>query len=242
MIKGIFPSYGKAFLQACLKSFNYNIEQTIDGILNENLPPNILKIDRSAESIAIGKSSLKTAFSEKENKVFKEIQLSRIKAMEREEKENARVIAEEYDDDYDDQYDDMSHFAISQGDTLETSTDTNQVSMKKSTNNNKVINWDVKMTDMKRLNSLIFKEEEEQRYWESMRNTNHDRASTSQNNDNTNSANSNTTANSKSNYNKSGSSNGNNSNNNNNTNGKPKFRTKTFDKHHQKDKALRKMS
>lgn len=73
-----------------------NEEKTIDALITETLPQHLQQMDRyvimfknreisklfltrSFEAISIGKSSLQTAFSEKENKQFLEHQKARLK-------------------------------------------------------------------------------------------------------------------------------------------------------------------
>jgi hypothetical protein len=45
-IKLVFPDYGNAFITACLETFEWNSERTVDALLTNNLPPKLLCVDR----------------------------------------------------------------------------------------------------------------------------------------------------------------------------------------------------
>ena len=85
----------------------------IDALLTENLPPSLLKLDRSLKGIWKGKNKLTQAGSKEEEKSFLQTQKERIRAMEeREERDHVLMMQEgmgygsqslEYNDDYDDQ-------------------------------------------------------------------------------------------------------------------------------------------
>lgn len=203
-LKSIFPDYGKAFILACLKSFHYNFEQTVDALITNDVPAHLQRMDRQvgsifhvayylilysisnkrkAEIVTIGKSSLKLSNTKQQHDEFLKNQKARLNMLEKEEIENKRVISEylfdEYNDDYDDQYDDivnvgkLSSGALIGGDIVELE-DSGKKSKSKSKQSGPIINWDVRMKDTKRLNNLIRAEEEEEKFWQSMKNTNRD--------------------------------------------------------------------
>lgn len=114
-LKAIFPDYGDAFLIACLRAFDGNNERTVDALLNENLPPNLVSMNRSLQSAWIGKggehggvvvgktgkSELKYELKRDESLIQK--QKARIREEEKQQQLVSDLFEREYNDDYDDQ-------------------------------------------------------------------------------------------------------------------------------------------
>ena len=50
-LQELFPTYGQGFLEACLTCFVGQVDQAIDALLTENLPPSLVKLDRSLKVI-----------------------------------------------------------------------------------------------------------------------------------------------------------------------------------------------
>lgn len=109
---------------------------------------------------------------------YNQVVKQRIKAMEAQEEEDYRLMNEEYNDDYDDQFDEPAPLSM----TLDAGDDNNNSSSTSSKKQSKKaaasapkINWEVRMKVIKRVNQILRSEEEEEKFWASMRNTNHDK-------------------------------------------------------------------
>lgn len=110
---------------------------------------------------------------------YDQVVKQRIKAMEAQEEEDYRLMNEDYNDDYDDQFDEpaplSTTFDAVGGDNNNSSSSTSKKQSKKAAASAPKINWEVRMKEMKRVNQILRSEEEEEKFWASMRNTNHDK-------------------------------------------------------------------
>ncbi|CAM6003538.1 unnamed protein product [Sphagnum balticum] len=175
-----------------------------------------------------------------EDAVLKQSLRTRLAEERQQWERDQRLLEREYADDYDDQYDDA--IGSSSSGMLATTSDAQGAA-----------DWDARMRDTKRLNQITRSDEEEVKFWKDMRNTNRDepKQSVADSMDDTSAGkkhtgqptNKNTTAdtamaltavavNIASTGAKTGST----------KDIEKRHRTKTFDKHHQKDKAARKQS
>jgi hypothetical protein len=186
----IFPDMGESFAGMCLESFDWNVERAIDALLADNLPPALRKFDRTLKHAWVGKggprggnevgtlgaSAQKTYALPPEDEEFKRAQRERLLAEERRREEDFKIMSAEYQDDYDDQFDD----ARAEIETPEGAEGAGAASKSRRAAENQKslaqrINWEVQMNTTKRYNQLVREQEQEDAYWEQMRNTNHDR-------------------------------------------------------------------
>lgn len=185
-VLSIFSDIGDGFAAACLQTFDWNVDRTVDALLSDNLPPTLRKLDRSLKHVWIGKggpdggravgsigaSAEKVYALPPESEAFKRAQKERLLAEERKREEDFFLMAAEYQDDYDDQWDDHTGLpsdasAAAQSKGGKGKSDNRSVAQK--------IQWEVQMDRMKRVNTLLKEKEAEEQYWAEMRNTNHER-------------------------------------------------------------------
>lgn len=260
LLRSIFPSHEEQFLKTCLSYYSFmqkqdqyrvSLDSIIDNILSDSLPSEIHKYSATVKAlsvndvkkITIGKASLNHLLdkSNEETKEFMKIQRNVIKKLEENELENIRVVQDldDYNDDYDDQYDDVIHFPVNDGSTVNDEYEVKKVSdtvQKKQVIKTPEINWEVRMKDTKRYNTLLKAEEDEILFWQSMKNTNRNNDALDLKSDvNIQSTEVGDSKKSHQERQKMSS-----ANETKKEESKPKFRTKHFDKHHQRDKALRK--
>lgn len=172
-LKDFFPDYGKGFLLAVLSTYDFDVESTVEVIFTDNLPPKLAAMDRKTELIKKGKDDNMSKVSSgglglfglPEDEEFKRLQIERVRKMEQEREYDFMLLEQEYADDYDDQYDHPEG-------ALNINDGSSNISKKKSANEQIKIDWDKKMSDMKRLNKITKDEEEEDKFWESMKNDN----------------------------------------------------------------------
>ena len=164
-----FPDYGKGFLLAVLSTFDFNVDNTVEAIFTDNLPTKLAMMDRKTSLIKKGKEDKMAKvgiFGLPEDEEFKRQQIERVRKMEQEREYDFMLLEQEYADDYDDQYD-HPEAALNINDGV----GNDKVKDKKKSEQVKV-DWDKRMSDMKRLNRITKEEEEEEKYWESMKNDN----------------------------------------------------------------------
>ena len=195
-VQSLFPDLGEAFIGACLETFDWNSERSIDALLGDNLPPHLRKLDRTLKHAWMGKGgpkggiavgsvgkSTEKAYVLPEDEEFKRRQRERLIAEEKARERDFNLLAAEYNDDYDDQWDDArsGEDGVATNSSVEFGTEGAGLKSKrgKSTSSGaqslaQRIQWEVKLNDVRRLNTLIREKEAEDKFWEDMRNTNHD--------------------------------------------------------------------
>jgi hypothetical protein len=117
-LKSLFPDLGEGFIEACIAAYKGNMEEIVDALLTNNLPPKLLLLDRGLQKVWIGKggnASRETVsldakkrdssvvYKAVDDANFKQLQLERVRKMEAEQEYNALLLSREYNDDYDDQ-------------------------------------------------------------------------------------------------------------------------------------------
>lgn len=255
-VLSIFSDMGESYAEACLEMFDWDVTRTVDALLSDNLPPSLRAIDRSLKHAWVGKGGPKggvevgvvgvsgeKTYSLPDDDVFHRNQRERLLMEERKREEDYIIMAAEYQDDYDDQWDDArEEVALPVASTADMNGAGGRAKVKgkgKDAQTNQSVSqriqWEVQMTTMKRMNNLIKEKEAEDRFWEEMRNTNHDVGLRRPDGDDgagvegkkyPSAAQSQQPSKQST---KAG------------ADGQPKkYRTKTFDKHHAKDKQLRK--
>lgn len=165
-----FPDYGKGFLLAVLSTFEFNVDSTVEAIFTDNLPTKLAMMDRKTTLIKKGKEDKMAKvgiFGLPEDIEFKRQLIERVRKMEQEREYDFMLLEQEYADDYDDQYD-HPEGALNINDGL----GSDKAKDKKKVNEQVKVDWDKRMSDMKRLNRLTKEEEDEQTFWESMKNDN----------------------------------------------------------------------
>lgn len=138
-VKDLLPDCGEGFILLCLKSFNYDVEKTINLILENSLPRELSTLDRSLNKADVMKqsgvlSSRHNIYDEDEFDIFNnaDVDLSRVqkgkthvvetmKTVFDEEKDtesikqlilNYDTTFNEYEDEYDDTYDEQNVGAL----------------------------------------------------------------------------------------------------------------------------------
>ena len=109
---------------------------------------------------------------------YKRREKERLRLMEKQEEEDNALIEREYDDDYDDQYDNPTFLSpnpstgIDNMELCDTSTNIPHTKSKKSKKEEQSaslkINWEVRIRETKRINALIRQEEDNIAYWRNM--------------------------------------------------------------------------
>jgi hypothetical protein len=117
-LKSLFPDLGEGFIEACIAAYKGNMEEIVDALLTNNLPPKLLLLDRGLQKVWIGKggnASRETVsldakkrdssvvYKAVDDANFKQLQLERVRKMEAEQEYDALLLSREYNDDYDDQ-------------------------------------------------------------------------------------------------------------------------------------------
>jgi hypothetical protein len=117
-LKSLFPDLGEGFIEACIAAYKGNMEEIVDALLANNLPPKLLLLDRGLQKVWIGKggnASRETVslnakkrdsavvYKAVDDANFKQLQLERVRKMEAEQEYDALLLSREYNDDYDDQ-------------------------------------------------------------------------------------------------------------------------------------------
>lgn len=172
-VAAVFPDFSPDFIKACLQVFDLSAERTVDALLSDNLPPQLAGLDRALQTGRISqKGGARSIRQEKkETNDFAKLQKQRV-SLEEKQRERETQIAQrlEYEDDYDDQYGSGRGPEEWRDDEAATAAERKPASKKEKP----VINWEVRMREMKMYNNLLLSEEREERFWESMRNTNRD--------------------------------------------------------------------
>jgi hypothetical protein len=131
-LKSLFPDLGEGFIEACIAAYKGNMEEIVDALLTNNLPPKLLLLDRGLQKVWIGKggnASRETVsldakkrdstvvYKAVDDANFKQLQLERVRKMEAEQEYDALLLSREYNDDYDDQVGTQhpAYFAYDQG-------------------------------------------------------------------------------------------------------------------------------
>jgi len=99
-IRSLFPELGVGFIETCLKVYNGNTDQVIDGILMNNLHPSLQLLDKRMQKMWVSKQDHKP---EANAATYKSHMKERVRHMEKQQEYDSYLIAKEYDDDYDDQ-------------------------------------------------------------------------------------------------------------------------------------------
>lgn len=198
LLKSMFPTYGDLFIGACLQVFDGNAERAVDAILADNLPLELLSVDRSLKSAWVGKGGEdyvavkvgaqgKTGdevYALEDDLNVKAAVKTRMTQERQQWEQSLRIIQREYDDDYDDQFDDAIAYKSSAQlkPIVEESLNPNTRSWQHSQHQQHSVrgggdtDWNTRMAEMKLLNQLTREDEQEVQYWKNMRNTNHDKA------------------------------------------------------------------
>ncbi|OQS04897.1 hypothetical protein THRCLA_02902 [Thraustotheca clavata] len=169
-VQEVFPDLGDGFLELCIKAYNYQAEQAIMGLLEENLPEAIAPLDRSlrktdaaykeivnpkskailkSDQIWVGKKKQPEAYkpeSAKENAEYAAKTQALIMSYDEEPPLWLDAPTNEYNDDYNDELEDYTPFSA---------------------------NDEMDYEEIKARNKLVRAQEAEDEYWESMRNRNH---------------------------------------------------------------------
>lgn len=156
-------SFSKQFIVTCLSFFDNNVERCIDAILTKNLPPALQYLadenlgrgewrrreDEKDEGYRAGTKS-----SESDRKHL-ELQKMRVREAERRAELDSFIVRQEYGDEYDDQFDD----ALPATDSAET----------RPVVPPNDIHWEVKLSNIRRHNQLLKEEEREIAFWEDLK-------------------------------------------------------------------------
>ena len=244
--------YSRQFITASLGFFDNDVERCIDAMLTGNLPPALQYLDD--ENLGKGEWRRREDDDEEEAKGYRagsrlsagdrrhlELQKRRVREAERRAELDSLIIRREYGDEYDDQFDEALSGPGSEHPLASESSSTNN------------IRWEVNLANIRRHNQLLKEEEREIAFWKELKVDN--RASPPKNEDNLNgeksaapamqprkvsatASNTSSSKNAKELAEKGGDGEG----KGDEKGKKPKPRTKTFDKHHQKERATRKMN
>jgi hypothetical protein len=188
-LKDMFPDFGAAFLEACLRFYNEQENEVLDALLTDNLHPRLAALDRSMEtfptaasgnpsSTSVGTKPKKLAanetvdiFAQRQNPEYVAQQIAFVRQREALQAADATLVRREYDDDYDDQYDDL----ISKKDTAAENEYAESIyeDPRSSQSGRKREEWHRQMAEMRRFNTLLRAEEQDIAFWKSMAINNH---------------------------------------------------------------------
>ena len=136
-------AYGEGYLAACLAALDLNPERVIEALLDNNPPSAVSHLSPQLAKIATVRGDNRRT-GDVDSKEAKRQQKQRLRALERQEQEDAALRDAVYDDDYDDRYDGLQEPTILTGD----------------------------QDAVRRANALVRADEEEEAYWASQRNAN----------------------------------------------------------------------
>jgi len=136
-------AYGEGYLAACLAALDLNPERVIEALLDNNPPQAVSHLSPQLAKIATVRGDNRRTGDINENEA-KRRQKARLRALEKQEQEDAALRDAVYDDDYDDRYDGLQEPTILTGD----------------------------QDAVRRANALVRADEEEEAYWASQRNAN----------------------------------------------------------------------
>ena len=143
-VKGILgDAYGEGYLAACLAALDLNPERVVEALLDNNPPSAVSHLSPQLAKIATVQGDKRRTGDINENEA-KRRQKTRLRALEKQEQEDAALRDAVYDDDYDDRYDGLQEPTILTGD----------------------------QDAVRRANALVRADEEEEAYWASQRNAN----------------------------------------------------------------------
>ena len=143
-VKGILgDTYGEGYLAACLAALDLNPERVIEALLDNNPPQAVSHLSPQLAKIATVRGDNRRTGDVSINEA-KRRQKARLRALEKQEQEDAALRDAVYDDDYDDRYDGLQEPTILTGD----------------------------QDAVRRANALVRADEEEEAYWASQRNAN----------------------------------------------------------------------
>jgi len=143
-VKGILgDAYGEGYLAACLAALDLNPERVVEALLDNNPPQAVSHLSPQLAKIATVRGDNRRTGDINENEA-KRRQKARLRALEKQEQEDAALRDAVYDDDYDDRYDGLQEPTILTGD----------------------------QDAVRRANALVRADEEEEAYWASQRNAN----------------------------------------------------------------------
>ena len=143
-VKGILgDAYGEGYLAACLAALDLNPERVIEALLDNNPPSAVSHLSPQLAKIATVRGDNRRTGDINENEAKRQ-QKQRLRALEKQEQEDAALRNAVYDDDYDDRYDGLQEPTILTGD----------------------------QDAVRRANALVRADEEEEAYWASQRNAN----------------------------------------------------------------------
>jgi len=143
-VKGILgDAYGEGYLAACLAALDLNPERVIEALLDNNPPSAVSHLSPQLAKIATVRGDNRRT-GDVDSKEAKRQQKQRLRALEKQEQEDAALRDAVYDDDYDDRYDGLQEPTILTGD----------------------------QDAVRRANALVRADEEEEAYWASQRNAN----------------------------------------------------------------------
>ena len=143
-VKGILgDAYGEGYLAACLAALDLNPERVIEALLDNNPPSAVSHLSPQLAKIATVRGDNRRTGDINENEAKRQ-QKQRLRALEKQEQEDAALRDAVYDDDYDDRYDGLQEPTILTGD----------------------------QDAVRRANALVRADEEEEAYWASQRNAN----------------------------------------------------------------------
>ena len=104
-VKGILgDAYGEGYLAACLAALDLNPERVIEALLDNNPPAAVSHLSPQLAKIATVRGDNRRTGDINENEA-KRRQKARLRALEKQEQEDAALRDAVYDDDYDDRYD-----------------------------------------------------------------------------------------------------------------------------------------
>ena len=143
-VKGILgDAYGEGYLAACLAALDLNPERVVEALLDNNPPQAVSHLSPQLAKIATVRGDNRRTGDINENEA-KRRQKARLRALEKQEQEDAALRDAVYDDDYDDRYDGLQEPTILTGD----------------------------QDAVRRANALMRADEEEEAFWASQRNAN----------------------------------------------------------------------
>jgi hypothetical protein len=136
-------AYGEGYLAACLAALDLNPERVVEALLDNNPPQAVSHLSPQLAKIATVRGDNRRTGDVSINEAKRQ-QKARLRALEKREQEDAALRDAVYDDDYDDRYDGLQEPTILTGD----------------------------QDAVRRANTLVRADEEEEAYWASQRNAN----------------------------------------------------------------------
>jgi hypothetical protein len=136
-------AYGEGYLAACLAALDLNPERVVEALLDNNPPQAVSHLSPQLAKIATVRGDNRRTGDVSINEAKRQ-QKARLRALEKREQEDAALRDAVYDDDYDDRYDGLQEPTILTGD----------------------------QDAVRRANTLVRADEEEEAYWVSQRNAN----------------------------------------------------------------------